>query len=240
MKKYQRRPTRTLLYASVLSAWQEQLAHPGQRQKRKDLPRRVPWGLQQSWKPSLVSVALTLALGQTPALAATINVDGTGCTLADAITAADNDTAVGGCPTGRGADTLVLATANAQTLAIVKNTVYGPTGLPVISNQATIDIQERMAGTNPRRAQQLEEAVNKVLHLAFVSSLDIRNLASPKAIYGPDNRRNYDDPGVTPQQRLAADATAAIVNADQVVPGSGNFVNLAAGRNFLCPSERFF
>lgn len=119
---------------------------------------------------------MLLALGQATALAATIHVDGATCTLSDAIMAAKGDTVAGGCPTGRGADTLVLATTNAQTLAIVKNTVYGPTGLPVITSEATIDIRERTASTNPRRTRQLEEALNEILRQAFVSSLDIRNL----------------------------------------------------------------
>ncbi|MEZ4561033.1 MAG: hypothetical protein R2851_29580, partial [Caldilineaceae bacterium] len=39
------------------------------------------------------------------AYAATISVDGTTCTLADAITAANSDTATGGCVAGSGADT---------------------------------------------------------------------------------------------------------------------------------------
>jgi hypothetical protein len=44
------------------------------------LPRRMRRGLQRQWKKSLAGIALLLALGQTPALAATINVGG-GCTL---------------------------------------------------------------------------------------------------------------------------------------------------------------
>ena len=46
-------------------------------------------------------------LGGAPVLAATINVDGTNCTLADAIRSANTDAAVGGCTKGSGADTLV-------------------------------------------------------------------------------------------------------------------------------------
>ncbi len=43
-----------------------------------------------------------------PARAANLTVDGTTCTLADAITAANTDTATGGCPAGSGADTITL------------------------------------------------------------------------------------------------------------------------------------
>ena len=55
----------------------------------------------------LVAVVWTVAATGT-ASAATIVVDGVTCTLADAITAANSDTATGGCPAGSGADTLNL------------------------------------------------------------------------------------------------------------------------------------
>jgi len=55
--------------------------------------------------------------------AATITVSDS-CTLVDAITAANTDTATGGCPAGSGADTIVLPPGSTQTL-------YGPTGLMV-------------------------------------------------------------------------------------------------------------
>ena len=50
------------------------------------LPRRTRRALARQWRRSLSAIALLLALGQAPALAATINVDGTTCTLVDAIT----------------------------------------------------------------------------------------------------------------------------------------------------------
>jgi hypothetical protein len=62
------------------------------------------------------------------------------CTLIDAITAANTDTATGGCPAGSVsvADTIVLPTGSTQTLTGVNNTTYGPTGLPVIRSVITI------------------------------------------------------------------------------------------------------
>ena len=81
-----------------------------------------------------------LALGQSPALAATIPVGGS-CTLVNAITAANTDTATGGCPAGSGADTIVLPAGSTQTLTTVNNSTYGPTGLPVISSAITIEGQ---------------------------------------------------------------------------------------------------
>jgi hypothetical protein len=95
--------------------------------------------LQRQWRLPLAGVALLLALGQHPGLAATIPVGGPG-TLVDAITAANTDTATGGCPAGSGADTIVLPAWSTQTLAEVNNDTYayGATGLPVIHSVITI------------------------------------------------------------------------------------------------------
>ena len=78
-----------------------------------------------------------LALGQSPLEAATIQVQGS-CTLVVAIRAANTDRARGGCPAGRGADTIVLPQGSTQTLTSVENSDYGPTGLPVIRSEITI------------------------------------------------------------------------------------------------------
>ena len=51
-----------------------------------------------------------------PAYAATIAVNGSSCTLPDAITAANNDAATGGCAAGSGSDTLVLTANGSYTL----------------------------------------------------------------------------------------------------------------------------
>jgi hypothetical protein len=151
-------PVRTL-DQTMLSAWQEQLkatrnpiinepclqqapellpcfaAHYG---KLKALRRRVRRSLQRQWKRSLAGLALLLALGQAPALAATLNVGGT-CTLVRAINAANSDTtASGNCRKGSGADTIVLPRGSTQRLTTVNNTLYGPTGLPVIRSIITI------------------------------------------------------------------------------------------------------
>src|SRR5215213_5215380 len=108
-------------------------------QQLNGLRRRVRRGLQRQWKRSLAGVALLLALGQAPALAATINVSGT-CTLVRAINAANKDTTAGGrCTKGSGADTIVLPWGSTQTLTTVNNIdPYGPTGRPVIRSVITI------------------------------------------------------------------------------------------------------
>ena len=104
------------------------------------LPRKLQRQLQRRWKRSLAGLALLLALGQAPALAATIDVDGATCTLVDAITAATTDTPTGGCPAGDpGLDTLELVAGSTHTLTAVDNGTYGDTGLPVVSSPITIE-----------------------------------------------------------------------------------------------------
>jgi hypothetical protein len=93
--------------------------------------------LQRYWGQSLIALAFWLALGQPLVLAATIEVGGP-CTLVDAITAANTDTATGGCPAGHGVDTIVLPAGSTHTLTDVDNDTYGPTGLPVIRSVITI------------------------------------------------------------------------------------------------------
>ncbi len=104
------------------------------------LPRRMRRGLQRQWKKSLAGIALLLALGQTPALAATINVGG-GCTLVEAIQSANMNRSVGGCRAGSGADQIVLPASSTQTLTTFHNNnfSYGRSGLPVIRSVITID-----------------------------------------------------------------------------------------------------
>jgi hypothetical protein len=83
--------------------------------------------LQRKWKQSLAGVALLLALGQTPALAATISANVTTCTLVDAITAANSDAATGGCSAGSGTDTIRLPANSTHTLTAV-TTIITSTG----------------------------------------------------------------------------------------------------------------
>lgn len=84
----------------------------------------------------MMLVALVLALVRPVGAAATIEVDGTDCTLINAITAANTDTETNGCSAGSGADTLNLSYD--VTLTAVDNTTYGGTGLPVVTSDITI------------------------------------------------------------------------------------------------------
>jgi len=134
-------PSRTL-DQTILSTWQAELKAtrnpiikeqglqqaPGllprfaeHYQQLKALRRRMRRSLQRQWKRSLAGLALLLALGQAPALAATINVGGT-CTLVRAIVSANNDASPQiFCKPGRGADTIVLPKDSTQTLKTVNN-----------------------------------------------------------------------------------------------------------------------
>jgi hypothetical protein len=108
------------------------------------LPRKARRTLPL-WRRSLGSLALLCALASVPAMAATINVGVNGCTLVDAITAANSSVATGGCPAGSepfpasgvsGADTIVLPTRSTQTLTSV---VINNTGMPLVTSIITIN-----------------------------------------------------------------------------------------------------
>ncbi len=105
------------------------------------LPRRARRALERRFARSVATLALLLALGQAPAFAATIQVDGSVCTLVEAITAANSDNPVSGCPAGSGAeDTLVLPPGSTHTLiSPVPDTSLGYSGLPIVTSPITIE-----------------------------------------------------------------------------------------------------
>ena len=140
-----------VLHSDVRAAWQEQLQRETdasraielrQRehelfprftqhyQRLQALPRRWRRTIGSRLRRSLAGVALLLALGQGVALAATITVDGTTCTLADAITAANTDTATSGCPAGSGPDILTL---------VPNDTITLTSELPVIESEIVME-----------------------------------------------------------------------------------------------------
>ncbi len=85
------------------------------------------------------------------AMAATINVGGS-CTLVNAITAANTDTATGGCSGGAGADEIVLPTGSTQTLTSINNDFDGVTGLPAITSNIFIDGNKSTITRTPNAA----------------------------------------------------------------------------------------
>ncbi len=103
----------------------------------RSLPRRFRRALRRKLTVSLGGAALLLTLGLDPTQAANINVSG-GCTLVDAITAANTDAPTGSCPGGNGADTIHLFSP--VTLNVVNDSgLDGPSGLPQVSSDITIE-----------------------------------------------------------------------------------------------------
>lgn len=95
------------------------------------------------------------------AWAGVIQVGAGGCSLVDAITAANADVATGSCPAGSGADTLHLPAGSTQLLTSVNNSpafdadhpaVWGPTGLPIVTSEILI----KGHGSSIRRAPEAE------------------------------------------------------------------------------------
>jgi hypothetical protein len=83
---------------------------------------------------SLTAIALLISNPLVPAI---IVVDG-GCTLVDAITAANTDSAAGGCTAGSGADEIQL-TVDVTLTQVASTDVDGDNGLPLVSSVITIE-----------------------------------------------------------------------------------------------------
>ena len=84
-------------------------------------------------------ILAALLLLPLPSHAATIVVDEAKCTLIDAILSANTDSPTGGCPTGAGADTIVLTVD--VTLTAPYSTGSGGAGLPILNSQITLQGQ---------------------------------------------------------------------------------------------------
>jgi hypothetical protein len=169
----------------VLDAWQQALAEIPQTPalagaRRADLFGRFaawygrlrsrPRAERRRWQRqlglSLAGIALLLAMNGAPASAvapaAIINVDGVTCTLADAITAANTNAAVGGCISGSGADTLNLTAPIGLTAALPAIT----TPITIEGNGNTIS---RQAGLPDFRILTVTSGGNLTLNNATVS-----------------------------------------------------------------------
>lgn len=98
----------------------------------------------QLWKRPfwfLMALCILISIAQPAHADATIVVSDT-CSLIDAITAANTDTATGGCIAGDGADTIELETAVTYTLTLVNNASSqqgGNNGLPRITSEIVIN-----------------------------------------------------------------------------------------------------
>lgn len=106
---------------------------------------------QISPKKGVLASALIAAFTAGAAGASTIAVDGSVCTLGQAILAANTDLAVGGCSAGLGIDTLVLGADLVLSAPVTSAIEGGPSGLPEVSS--TIEIA---AGAGSRIERQLD------------------------------------------------------------------------------------
>lgn len=88
------------------------------------------------FKKTILVSALLLELGICTTQAATINVDGTTCTLADAITSANGDVVTGGCDAGVGDDVLELTVNGTFTLTDALPDIT--TGIVINGNESSI------------------------------------------------------------------------------------------------------
>jgi hypothetical protein len=61
-----------------------------------------------------------------------------------------------------------------------------------------------------------EELLNNIGRQAVITQRVITDAGTPKVIYGVDDRRNYDNPEVSANERMAADSTAILVDATNV------------------------
>ncbi|MEO8197539.1 MAG: choice-of-anchor Q domain-containing protein [Thermoanaerobaculia bacterium] len=91
------------------------------------------------WLRRLCGIAVLMVCAGDAAGAAVIAVDGTTCTLGDAILSANSDSAIGGCSTGAGADTLVLAANVVLTAPVTAAVEGGSSGLPAIASAIAIE-----------------------------------------------------------------------------------------------------
>lgn len=142
------------------------------------VPRRRPRPAAL-WAPALLGFALLAACAGPPPpedsepepTESVILVDsdgggsgGPGCTLRDAIAAAEQDAPVGGCPAGEGADVIVLAAGLTVLLSEVDNETDGPNGLPAIGTEVVVrgqgSVVTRAPGSPPFRLFHVRQGGN--------------------------------------------------------------------------------
>ncbi len=129
-------------------------------------------------RSSTLTLCITLCF-LAPARAAIITVTsdsgGTGgpdCTIRDAITAANTDTAIGGCPAGSGADTIELPADAIITLTMVDNQTSGPNGLPWIMTEITINGH----GTTVARSSDIGAPAFRIFRVGPTGDLTLNQL----------------------------------------------------------------
>ncbi len=152
------------------------------------LPRNARRALQRRWRSSLAGISLLYALGQVPAtLAAQIDVGASGCTLVDAITAANVDRQTNGCPAGSGPDTITLPAGSTQLLTAGLSGLFGPTGLPPITSAIVIDGNGSTIARDPQAPQFRILAVGVTGNLILQETTVTGGVASTRSGGGISN-----------------------------------------------------
>jgi hypothetical protein len=103
---------------------------------------------------------------------------GPGCTLCDAITAAKTDLAVGGCPPGSGADTIILIAGARYTLTDLDKVVTACTAIPQSNGlpAVTSDITIIGNGAIVARSDAPDTPAFRLLYVALAGRLTINDL----------------------------------------------------------------
>lgn len=150
-------------------------------------------------RPGVSSLAIDPSTPSTLDAGTTITVQttagGTGgpdCTLRDAITAANEDKATGGCVAGTGADTIVLEAGATYVLTAVDNDTAGPTGLPVIDSDIQIE------GNGARIERSPEAPAFRLLYIGPSGILTLRGLALVNGLSGNSEQSgtSFDGGGI--------------------------------------------
>ena len=115
--------------------------------------------------------AFVVAMLPLSAYAAQITVDGTTCTLADAVQAANTDTGTGGCAAGHGTDTLLLTT-DTYSLANGPFNHNGLTATPSIVSTIIIS-----GGVNGATIERSGVELYRLFHVGETGKLTVQNVA---------------------------------------------------------------
>lgn len=146
----------------------------------------------------LLAISLSLVVYDT--IAATITVDGSTCTLANAITSANSDTATSGCAAGSGDDTINFnSTLSGQTITLAS-------ALPSIASNITIDgsalaSHVKISGNNAYRVFNITSGTVVLTHLDLINGNDGNNAgggiknAGTLTINNSTLANNYSGPG---------------------------------------------
>ncbi|NUQ36765.1 MAG: PEP-CTERM sorting domain-containing protein [Caldilineales bacterium] len=192
------------------------------------LPARLRRRWQRKLGLSLAGTALLLALSGSAIYAApggVIVVDEVNCTLVDAITAANTDTATGGCPAGSGADVIELRADVVLTEVNNLGNNFGATGLPVVSSEIRIEGGGHTVG---RRADAPDFRIFSVQHSG---RLTLRN-----AIVSGGNSESFAGGGGIDVNSATLIVDDSVITGNTATIGGGinaNYASLSVSNSII-------